>query len=222
MESDRENQWKSDSDVSILLPHLIRIRIRISILIFKRIRISDNLNIWYPFPILSGQFQDGSKLPPWFSFSAWGRVQLNVRMKPGGSINWRLGWGAQVTAGQKVSCDGHRITRSRPEDASQSGSGGVMAPSSSVVDMMVEDAEALDCGVCFLPLKPPIFQVLYTSTTTRFSGNYDGIAPNCDLMFFFVAKGTVIWWFCVKHLIPRLTFLCARALLFYCILHSKK
>ncbi|XP_025806566.1 uncharacterized protein LOC112885107 [Panicum hallii] len=28
-----------------------------------------------------------------------------------------------------------------------------MAPSSSV-----EDADALDCGVCFLPLKPPIFQ----------------------------------------------------------------
>ena len=63
-----------------------------------------------------------------------------------------------------------------------------MAPSSSVVDMMVEDAEALDCGVCFLPLKPPIFQVLYTSTTTRFSGNYDGIAPNCDLMFFLLQK----------------------------------
>ncbi|PUZ64116.1 hypothetical protein GQ55_3G118500 [Panicum hallii var. hallii] len=32
-------------------------------------------------------------------------------------------------------------------------SGLAMAPSSSV-----EDADALDCGVCFLPLKPPIFQ----------------------------------------------------------------
>ena len=59
------------------------------------------------------------------------------------------------------------------QEAASSGWGSSdMAPSS---DMMVEDADVLDCDVCFLPLKPPIFQVLYTSTTTRFCGNYDRI-----------------------------------------------
>jgi E3 ubiquitin-protein ligase SIAH1 len=29
----------------------------------------------------------------------------------------------------------------------------------AVGDVTVEDTDALDCGVCFLPLKPPIFQV---------------------------------------------------------------
>jgi E3 ubiquitin-protein ligase SIAH1 len=30
---------------------------------------------------------------------------------------------------------------------------------SAAGDATVEDTDALDCGVCFLPLKPPIFQV---------------------------------------------------------------
>jgi hypothetical protein len=29
--------------------------------------------------------------------------------------------------------------------------------------MTVEDAAAFDCGVCYLPFKPPIFQVCMTS-----------------------------------------------------------
>ncbi|CAN6340659.1 unnamed protein product [Urochloa humidicola] len=37
--------------------------------------------------------------------------------------------------------------RARPESAA-----------ASVADVTVEDADALDCGVCFLPLKAPIFQ----------------------------------------------------------------
>jgi hypothetical protein len=40
-------------------------------------------------------------------------------------------------------------SRARPESAA-----------ALLVDVTVEDADALDCGVCFLPLKPPIFQVL--------------------------------------------------------------
>jgi hypothetical protein len=39
----------------------------------------------------------------------------------------------------------------------------------SVVDVTVVDADVLDCGVCFLPLKPPIFQVLYTTAATNSS-----------------------------------------------------
>ncbi|CAN6336288.1 unnamed protein product [Urochloa humidicola] len=38
-------------------------------------------------------------------------------------------------------------SRARPESAA-----------ASVADVTVEDADALDCGVCFLPLKAPIFQ----------------------------------------------------------------
>jgi E3 ubiquitin-protein ligase SIAH1 len=38
----------------------------------------------------------------------------------------------------------------RPESAAAAAAAG---------DAMVEDTDALDCGVCFLPLKPPIFQV---------------------------------------------------------------
>jgi hypothetical protein len=34
-----------------------------------------------------------------------------------------------------------------------------MAPPPVAPDLAVADADALDCGVCFLPLKPPIFQV---------------------------------------------------------------
>jgi hypothetical protein len=36
----------------------------------------------------------------------------------------------------------------------------------------VDDTDALDCGVCFLPLKPPIFQVLYARTACP---NYDAV-----------------------------------------------
>jgi E3 ubiquitin-protein ligase SIAH1 len=38
-------------------------------------------------------------------------------------------------------------SRMRPEGAAAAG------------DVTVEETDALDCGVCFLPLKPPIFQV---------------------------------------------------------------
>jgi E3 ubiquitin-protein ligase SIAH1 len=43
----------------------------------------------------------------------------------------------------------------------------------SLPDVTVEDADALDCGVCFLPLKAPIFQVLYSvhEHTRRFRRN---------------------------------------------------
>ncbi|XP_066368835.1 uncharacterized protein [Miscanthus floridulus] len=42
-----------------------------------------------------------------------------------------------------------------PASASRAHPGSAAA---SLVDVTVEDADALDCGVCFLPLKPPIFQ----------------------------------------------------------------
>jgi E3 ubiquitin-protein ligase SIAH1 len=36
---------------------------------------------------------------------------------------------------------------------------GSAAAAAGVVVVAVEDTDALDCGVCYLPLKPPIFQV---------------------------------------------------------------
>jgi hypothetical protein len=70
--------------------------------------------------------QDGPKLPPWLPFSAWGRVQINVRMKSSGSINWRWGWAAQITAGERAgwaatatgSQDAGRRTRAKAEAVS--------------------------------------------------------------------------------------------------------
>ncbi|XP_025806575.1 E3 ubiquitin-protein ligase SINA-like 10 [Panicum hallii] len=50
------------------------------------------------------------------------------------------------------------------------------APSSSVPPaggvVAVEDTDALDCGVCYLPLKPPIFQAW---------ANVDAPCPRCDV-----------------------------------------
>lgn len=33
------------------------------------------------------------------------------------------------------------------------------SPRAALENLTLADADALDCGVCFLPLKPPIFQV---------------------------------------------------------------
>ncbi|CAL4902907.1 unnamed protein product [Urochloa decumbens] len=49
--------------------------------------------------------------------------------------------------------------RSAPLDGGVASSSSAMAPP----DLTVADADALDCGVCYLPLKPPIFQVRRTS-----------------------------------------------------------
>ncbi|PVH61780.1 hypothetical protein PAHAL_3G121100 [Panicum hallii] len=53
-------------------------------------------------------------------------------------------------------------SRMRPESAA-----------AATTAVAVEDTDALDCGVCFLPLKPPIFQAMAVSLSTH------KICPSC-------------------------------------------
>ena len=72
--------------------------------------------------------------------------------------------GADVAAVAVAGGDDDLAAPPRPSSPAPS----LRSESSSVVvvgEMTVDRTHALDCGICFLPLKPPIFQVHAASTT---------------------------------------------------------
>ena len=39
----------------------------------------------------------------------------------------------------------------------------------ALANLTVEDADTLECGVCYLPLRPPVFQVTYITCVYIFT-----------------------------------------------------
>ncbi|GJM94629.1 hypothetical protein PR202_ga11291 [Eleusine coracana subsp. coracana] len=82
-----------------------------------------------------------------------GRKKAHVRLSAGAHKKNRMGSGSSEPAMSPPPQE----SRARPESA-------VSAPGI----VAVEDTDALDCGVCFLPLKPPIFQDSQRQSATEF------------------------------------------------------